>query len=493
MVHFPNEIWLEIVRNIVPDANLQDLGDYRIRQHALASLCLISKQLYPIAQPALHGNYVKFATPSPEERCLANEIQYQVDENDPPYRKNIQLEKFLRTLIERPDLAAAVVNLRIDRYNDKENSPSRCQKVKVLPLDPTLSGMFESGIKILIGPLTEPPSLLNQQISTRDCWEGELQAGVEGAEVALLLAILPNVRLLDLEVSGEPKPSLGFFVQGLCEAISEYRAWAHEDTEEQDKEEHRDENGEKKGEEDKNQKNEVGDQRGEEEQDVCSCEGFWCPSHDPPPVLGHLECLCIRTFHPQNKCGFNLKDCVPLLTISTLVSFRGYGLNYCMYNIEKTKSPLPLDHLRCLKLEYSQLDGGIFTGLLGGTRLQLQTLIIDSNGSSDLFFDELHFHEQLQQAVVTMASTLEHLVFVTPEYTMSMLDLKKLTKLRYLELEITSLVGKKTFVPHPSCITTRLPPNIQHLCLRRANEEVWEPAIALIKAKVTSLDFMGLK
>ncbi|THY87045.1 hypothetical protein D6C93_07688 [Aureobasidium pullulans] len=494
MVYFPNEIWLDIVQNIVPDANLQDLEDYKTRQCALASLCLISTQLYPIAQPALHGNYIKFASPWPEERCLANETQQQVDGNDSPYRRNTQLENFLRTLIERPDLAAAVVNLRIDRYNDKENSPSRYRKVKVLPLDPTLSGMFESAIEILIGQLTEPQSLLDEQIPTRDCWEGELRAGVEGAEVALLLAILPNVKFLDLEVSGEPKPSLGFFVRGLCEAISEYRAWAHEVMEEQDKkQEHGDEDGEKKGEDDKNQKREGEDQRGEKEKDVCSCGGFWCPSHDPPPVLKHLECLSVRVFDPRNKNGFNLKDCVPLLTISTLVSFRGYGLNYCMYNIEKTKSPLPLDHLRSLKLKYGQLDGGLFLSLLGGTRLQLQTLIIDTYGFSDVFFDELHFHEQLQQAVVRMASTLEHLVFVMPEYTMPMLNLQKLTKLRYLELDITSLVGKKRFVPHPPCITTRLPPNIQHLCLRRANDEVWEPAIALIKAKVTSLDFVELK
>ncbi|TIA08209.1 hypothetical protein D6C80_09353 [Aureobasidium pullulans] len=496
MVHFPNEIWLEIVRNIVPDANLQDLEDYKTRQCALASLCLISTQLYPIAQPALHGNYIKFASPWPEEERLANETQHQVDGNDSPYRKNTQLENFLHTLIERPDLAAAVVNLRIGRYNDKENSYSRYRNVKVLPLNPTLSGIFESAIEVSIGPSTEPPSLLDGHISTRDCWKGELRAGIEGAEVALLLAILPNVKFLDLEVSGEPTPFLGSFVRVLCEAISEYRAWAHEDTEEQNKKgKHRDEDGEKKGAEDKNQKNEVGDPRREEEKEVCSCRGFWCPSHDPPPVLKHLECLSVRAFDTQNRCGFNLQECLPLLTIPTLVSFRGYGLNYeyYMYNVGKTKSPLPLDHLRSLKLEYSQLNGRLFTGLLGGTRLQLQTLIIDTYGVLDSRVDESHFHERLQQALVTMASTLEHLVFVTPEDTMSMLNLQKLTRLRYLELGIASLVGRKIFVPHPQCITTRLPQNLQHLCLRRADDEVWEPATALIKAKLTSLDFVELK
>ncbi|THY30624.1 hypothetical protein D6D00_02802 [Aureobasidium pullulans] len=172
-----------------------------------------------------------------------------------------------------------------------------------------------------------------------------------------------------------------------------------------------------------------------------------------------------------------------------------YGLNYeyYMYNVGKTKSPLPLDHLRSLKLEYSQLDGRLFTGLLGGTRLQLQTLIIDTYGVLDSRVDESRFHERLQQALVTMASTLEHLVFVTPEDTMSMLNLQKLTRLRYLELGIASLVGRKIFVPHPQCITTRLPQNLQHLCLRRADDEVWEPVIALIKAKLTSLDFVELK
>ncbi|CAC9895765.1 unnamed protein product [Aureobasidium pullulans] len=397
MVHFPNEIWLEIVQNIVPDANLQDLEDYKTRQ-------------------SLHENYVKFASLWPEERCLADETQQQVDGNDSPYRKNTQLENFLRTLIERPDLAAAVVNLRIDRYNDKENSYSRYRKFEVLPLNPTLSGIFESAIEVFISPSTEPPSLLDGHISTRDCWKGELRAGIEGAEVALLLAVLPNVKFLDLE------------------AISEYRAWAHEDTEEQNKKDkHGDEDGEKKGAEDKNQKNEVGDPRREEEKE------------------------------------------------------------YYMYNIGKPKSPLPLDHLRSLKLEYSQLDGRLFTGLLGGTRLQLQTLIIDTYGVLDSRVDESRFHERLQQALVTMASTLEHLVFVTPEDTMSMLNLQKLTRLRYLELRIASLVGRKVFVPHSQCITTRLPQNLQHLCLRRADDEVWEPAIALIKAKVTSLDFVELK
>ncbi|TIA72777.1 hypothetical protein D6C76_06842 [Aureobasidium pullulans] len=477
MVHFPNEIWLEIVQNIVPDANLQDIEDYKTRHQ----LCMGTTSNSPHL--------------GPKKDVLQTRPSIKSTEMIRPTEKNTQLENFLRTLIERPDLAAAVVNLRIDRYNDKENSYSRYRKFEVLPLNPTLSGIFESAIEVFISPSTEPPSLLDGHISTRDRWKGELRAGIEGAEVALLLAVLPNVKFLDLEVSGGPTPSLGSFVRVLCEAISGYRAWAHEDTEEQNKKDkHGDEDGEKKGAEDKNQKNEVGDPRREEEKEVC-CGGFWCPSHDPPPGLKHLECLSVRAFDTQNRCGFNLQECVPLLTLPTLVSFRGYGLDYeyYMYNIGKPKSPLPLDHLRSLKLEYSQLDGRLFTGLLGGTRLQLQTLIIDTYGVLDSRVDESHFHERLQQALVTMASTLEHLVFVTPEDTMSMLNLQKLTRLRYLELGIASLVGRKIFVPHPQCITTRLPQNLQHLCLRRADDEVWEPAIALIKAKVTSLDFVELK
>jgi hypothetical protein len=138
MVTLPNEILLEIVKYYPPITNFQDpddiLGYYNIVKNTLASLCLVSKAWRNIAQPLLYRTYIKTEKTDPgidhdeynEAKIEAMEAQGMDIATIPEeefeytdYRKPIPLEMFIRTMIERPDLAEQVDCLSISNYWDE--------------------------------------------------------------------------------------------------------------------------------------------------------------------------------------------------------------------------------------------------------------------------------------------------------------------------------------------------------------------------------------
>ncbi|KAI5199660.1 hypothetical protein AUEXF2481DRAFT_31387 [Aureobasidium subglaciale EXF-2481] len=143
MVPFPDELWLQVVPYLTPCSDLQDLEDNSTKQKALSGLCQLSKSLRRIFQPAMYARFVKFGRVSPKQRYIAGELEFQIKKIDPArFRHNTRLELFLRTLIERPDLAHDIKSLRIDRFNETEDLPASYAPIRPLPFEPELAETF---------------------------------------------------------------------------------------------------------------------------------------------------------------------------------------------------------------------------------------------------------------------------------------------------------------------------------------------------------------
>lgn len=225
MVTLPDEILLEIAKHYPRITKFQDpdhvLEEYNIVRNTLASLCLVSKAWRGIAQPLLYRTYIKIEKTDMridhdeynEAKIEAMEAQgidiAKIPEDEfeyTGYRKPIPLEMFIRTMIERPDLAEQVECLSISNYWDEnERRPyARDDVNKALG-----EAMYNASLKV-------PPQKTSWEwrypSELQEDWRKELREGDEVAEVALLMFLLPNVRFLDLGTSSE---TYGAYVQDL--------------------------------------------------------------------------------------------------------------------------------------------------------------------------------------------------------------------------------------------------------------------------------------
>jgi hypothetical protein len=225
MVALPNEILLEIVKYYPPITKFQDLDDvleeYNIVKNTLASLCLVSKAWRDIAQPLLYRTYIKTERTDPdldddeynETKIEAMEAQgidtLTIPEEEfeyTDYRKPIALEMFVRTMIERPDLAERVECLSISNYWDEnaDRGFGRTNVNKALG-----EAMFNASLRV---PPQKTPWAGRYPSEWQEDWRNELREGDEVAEVALLMVLLPNIQHLDLGTSSE---TYGTYVQDL--------------------------------------------------------------------------------------------------------------------------------------------------------------------------------------------------------------------------------------------------------------------------------------
>lgn len=437
MAQFLDEIWLRIVVHLTPSHHLQDLEEYKVKQHALASLCLVSKAHHAIAQPALYRTFVKFGSPRLAEKDFVNNFEISLMKISLQIRQNTRLEKFLRTLIQQPQLACNVKHVRIDHYYFCHSRRPGFGLVGKSPFDPVLGEDFVLALRDVTGPSRHryPAHLL---------WAQCLKTGQEEAELALLLAILPNLRSLDLEASDSDPGRRGFCVSLLFKSTASYRAWAFHDI-----------------------------------------------STDHAPVFSHLEVFNVRPPSIQESL-VSMPDCIPLLTLPTLRSFTAHGMRF-HYHVT------PPNHLRHLKFEYSVTDGPFLETLLK-TSSSLETLEINSHFVTNphIPYDRVkrwltitsQHQSTFQNALNKVSGTLQRLVLAMPEYVFGrVLDLHTFTKLRHLELEMKALLGNTN--SQPPDFTTLLPYGLEHLCLRRSYyETVIKSAITLLQAVPSSFSHL---
>ncbi|KAK6002803.1 hypothetical protein QM012_001553 [Aureobasidium pullulans] len=226
MVHFPNEIWLEVAgylklpTDVCTRKHERASEDERVKQQTLLSSCLVSKQLRAVFQPQLYRNFVKYRRPAAKARLLEPDSEwqhryYQQDERSfRAVRKRTRLEKFLTTVVQRPDLAAMVEQLRIGLCSDHIALPRYLQPLyEKIPPGEVISITLVDALRSFKGF-----GRLHNRF--RRFWEEALRDGDEGAEAALLLTLLPNLLSLRLE---SDTGDINIFVQELYNTILDAR------------------------------------------------------------------------------------------------------------------------------------------------------------------------------------------------------------------------------------------------------------------------------
>ena len=222
--HFPDELLLYTFSYLINwNKNAREgdgvFGGLEERgQSTLAALCATCKRFRLIAEPMLYSIFIK-----PEnvyDRLAPNSV-LQSTRHEP----NGVLRLYLRTLLDRPDLAAQVQTVQLRAWEIEER------------LDDDL---FWAGVTVAPGEPV-PPSLelarkfyqaatrLVSDLDSRLDWLICLCRGDEDAEIALLLALLPNVERLQIVFPnvGMDRYGIFFFHLIVQEALNPDRPTMH--------------------------------------------------------------------------------------------------------------------------------------------------------------------------------------------------------------------------------------------------------------------------
>ena len=156
---------------------------------ALASICRSCKHLERLATPLLYRQYDKVGSPtSDNSRSVSDDGASQIEKKN-VVKPNVSLLRFLRTLVERPDLAYHVKHISLARWDTIDSLSSSGSKAE--PCSAEEARRYYVAIShILLGTVSQ------DWVTT---WLYCLSEGLEDAEVALLVALCPNVEILELE------------------------------------------------------------------------------------------------------------------------------------------------------------------------------------------------------------------------------------------------------------------------------------------------------
>ena len=220
MARLPDEILLEIARHLSDgyDERLsRDGDDVKEIKHTLIDLCMTSMLFRTIAQPALHSYFKRTS----DDSNPYDGSDFLPATNDCEFRRCTRTESFIKTLIHTPDLAASVKSMKLDAFQDNDQTYSL--NTTHLPLDPMT-------IDVLVGSTHRipPPSpeLVRHGASRgddldrievwQDDWREGLRLGFANAEIALLFTLVPDLMRLELSSSGA---DFGIIVHDLCERM----------------------------------------------------------------------------------------------------------------------------------------------------------------------------------------------------------------------------------------------------------------------------------
>ncbi|THW02766.1 glycoside hydrolase [Aureobasidium pullulans] len=203
MARLPDEILLEIARYLsdeYDERSSRDEDDVKEIKHTLIDLCMTSMLFRTVAQPALHS-YI--------ERTSDDLNPYDGSDllpatNDREFRRCTRTESFIKTLIHRPDLAASVKFMKLDAFQDNDQTYSL--NTTHLPLDPMTTDL----------QWASRDDDLDRIEVWQDDWREGLRLGFANPEIALLFTLVPN--LLRLELSSSDV-DFGIFVHDLCEQM----------------------------------------------------------------------------------------------------------------------------------------------------------------------------------------------------------------------------------------------------------------------------------
>ncbi|KAG9674171.1 hypothetical protein KCU99_g3676, partial [Aureobasidium melanogenum] len=430
MVHFPNEIWLGVANylklptDVCKRKNEAVSEDESITQQTLISLCLVSKQFRTIFQPQLYRNFVKHQRPAAKDRLLKPDSEwqhryYQQDERSFRItRKQTKLESFLVTIIHRPDLAAMVKHLRIGSFSDNNCLPICLKQLyERVPLHKAVSCAFVDALRSFKG-------FGRFGNRFRRFWEKHLWDGNEGAEVALLLTLLPNLHSLRYD---SRSGSLNLFVDELFSTIlgPSPKSWILKPA------------------------------RGKLHKHPVELQSS---IPQPSQILPVLRVLDVWSF-----AGYTvpLDSVMHLLSQPFITSFNARGL-FGNDPFLSFQPGITFASLRHLQLVRCVLNGRGLEGILKRCT-KLQSLVVNIRSQEALWHTPLitsHF-----DALQHMTDTLECLTLILPEHDTAVhLDLKSFTKLRYIHVDMPTLTVNHEDPPY---IHELLPTSIEKIIIRK--------------------------
>ncbi|KAH0281977.1 hypothetical protein M436DRAFT_39764 [Aureobasidium namibiae CBS 147.97] len=456
MVYLPNEIWLKVAGYFYPPLDLCTRESETVKEHdrvvqrTLISLCLVSKQLRAIFQPRLSGSFTKYSRSNARNLLLESDSEwrhkyYQCSEQN-FIRKTTRLEYFLRTLIERPDLAVMVEQLRIGWFVEDSALEGKIQKLyERLSLHGTLASTFVDTLRTFQG-------FERMSIETRRSWLKDLRSGEEQAEVALLLVILPSLRFLRIE---SRRGDLTKYVRELHDALVGPRptSWT-----------------------------------------IVSGEGMLRKRRDsiqsqsqlPPQILKALESLNVwSNCHGEGS----LERCVDLLSLPSLTSIDARGLEQWHKELWPWPKPnIDLTSLQNLTLVHCRLSGSAITDLL--TKCTgLRSLTLNSQFAFNPEEEAPFLGTTVYTALQNLAGTLERLTMMVPEYiTDPDLDLTSFKNLRHLEVDQHLLLYNQG----QANMHKNLPTSIQQLVVRRTSMLIKPSLEAIFNTFEPTPDFPNL-
>lgn len=438
MSSLPNEILLLIVRNFtLPETiNREDVIEISNIQRTLWSLCLTSRQLYTLAQPLLYRTFVKQAGP-PSPDHPESHIQCEVEDHDGEIQKHTSLENFIRTLIDRPDLAVEVRRLRIENFTTSEDDNSESESnngqsgsgVK-RSFDPALASLFCGALAQLPDPRPDKVGL--NEMSPWSDLHAYLADGFESAEVALLLTLVPNVQSLYMEPDGDDFGLL----QDVCDELLGPCSFKDPGT---------------------------------DGWSSFNPATFLSQTGDSRPILNHLKYLEVRSA-PSSAHKARFDKCVSLLALPTLESFIGQSLvdEENIYDYGEFYH-LPLAHIRRLRLESCLMTADSIRALVSScSALQsLEVLFANSN----MLLYEIDVGDEIVDPLNELRDSLERLVLTIPQGFSSMttatpFDVSPLRKLRSLEVDMMIL----PFGDEPSeCSIDHFPRSLTSLTIHNSD------------------------
>jgi hypothetical protein len=468
MVALPNEILLEIVKYYPPITSFQDpddiLEEYNIVKNTLTSLCLVSKVWRNIAQPLLYRTYIKTEKTDPgidhdeynEAKIEAMEAQGMDIATIPEeefeytdYRKPIPLEMFIRTMIERPDLAEQVECLSISNYWDEnaDRGYGRTDVNKALG-----EAMLNASLKV---PPQKTPWEWRYPSEWQEDWRNELREGDEVAEVALLMVLLPNIRFLDLGTSSE---TYGTYIQDLWRQLL-----------------------------------------GSQSKKTMELYGMEMEVHvdflsqtETPLILSRLEAFNARTDNSTYENAPNIDIVEEVLTIPSLKNFYCWGLQ----QLWSENLCLPLAHLKEVYLDDCRVSEDALLCIIYSCK-QLESLnVIFSEWSR---WTDVRLGKPFLIALAQRNETLRRLTLLLPPffkqrshrlYVTAPFDLRRLTNLETLSIDYDIVSSERDSRPaeddqHNPKFPRNLPKSIQQLNIEgcRLGKNMAECASYLISAK----------
>ncbi|KAI5199655.1 hypothetical protein E4T38_06940 [Aureobasidium subglaciale] len=415
MVHLPNELWLEIASyHVVPE-----MACTHASRQTLIALCLVSKQLCAAIQPLLYHDFTKFARPSAAYRLATKDSEwlhkyYQRDiRTFRTVSKTTRLEKFFRTLINRPDLAAEIRYLSIEEFHDTNAIPYWFNGLyDKLPLNRTISTLFARALKnsAAIGLLSRTPQIT---------WDKHLRDGIEGVEVALLLILVPQLRSLSLQ---SIETTIDSHVQELCDT-------------------------------------------------VLGAAPLYSPLKQPSKIpVGNRSQLqrpleifpVLRSLKLQSRCNKDYRDSLQLRHCQNLLSLPNFT-HFVGSCLQDSLDPLgqlsyhSLAHLRHVELKHCKAIGPCLEAFLSQCT-GLRSLKIDSDHAFSPWGNIPSISTNFFTSLQTMTNTLERLILMLPEYeNTNVLDLSAFGQLQYVEVDMSLMIRDD----YSSCIDELLPPGIQ--------------------------------